>query len=133
MEAAFGVQRFEDVICSEPLYGEFVCFLDDYMSGAIAETNAEAFEIEDLVVVDFDYDSDLGGLTLNLCFKYTGDQHPDKPWCGNSFEFAETELRLFWRHDNWKFSMDSPFEVFVVKSDRELDYQERWERAPGRF
>lgn len=125
LKAAFGVDTFDDVIYEEPLYTNFIMFIEEEMSGAIAETNAEGFEVEDLHVNRYQYDPQSGLLTLNLSFKYSGSQMPDKPWCGNEFDFLDSRLRLYWRDDQWDFDFVETFEVLESDNDRARDYRDQ--------
>jgi len=125
LKGAFNVSSLDEVIYLEPVYTNFLMLIDDEMSGAIAETNAEGFGVDDLNVIDTDYDVASGLLTLTLSFEYSGDQMLDKPWCGNAFYILEALLRLCWRGDGWEFSYNDMFEVLQSDTDRDRDYSQQ--------
>jgi hypothetical protein len=94
------------------------------MSESIADTNAGGFEIDNLQVIQTQYDPTQGLLTLTLSFDYSGEQMPDKMWAGTTFYFQKTLLCLYWRGSSWVFDDYHPFEVLESDSDRDRDYQE---------
>ncbi|WP_419594441.1 hypothetical protein [Thiolapillus sp.] len=75
---------------AEDFFAGFVDEIDlrlgDVMSGPIAETNAWAYAIDEYWVRKTIPDVNRGELTLDVNIQYSGDQDPDKPFCGSQFD-----------------------------------------------
>ena len=123
MEAALGVTRLEDAVFENSIMSDLDSLVEDMMSGAIAETNAYNFGVEDVEVTSSQYDPTNGILTLGLNFSYTGEQDPDRVYHGNAF-YLTAMLNLFRKDGEWQLAEDEPLTILSDESDQDRDYAE---------
>jgi len=78
-------QTLDDLISSDEVFYQIDNQLGEELSGDIAGTNASGFMIDDynILTCDAEADSELYVVTLDIT--YTGEQDPDRPWCGDQF------------------------------------------------
>lgn len=123
VRAAFGVEDVGELIYEEPSYGELNMELGDALAGDIAETNAYAFGLDDLVVSSSIYDADTGQVLIDVTFQYTGEQDADKVYHGATFYVVAT-VRLHWHDCSWHLSDDDGLEILECENERDLDYRQ---------
>ena len=121
---AFGTNDLSETVFDSSVYPALEELLEEEMSGAIAETNAEAFSIDDMQVNKTDYDESTGILALSADIQYAGDQIPDKVYSGTSFHL-EVIIRLFWDQTRWVLAEYDALEMISGISDQELDWQQQ--------
>ena len=92
------------------------------MADQVAATNACGFIVEDIEVLDADYDPHTGTLMLKIAFQYSGEQDLDKPWCGDVFYIPEAVMHICWRDQTWKIADDDPFEIVQFDTDADRDF-----------
>ncbi|MCX5470198.1 hypothetical protein OSH04_00570 [Alcaligenes sp. A-TC2] len=116
MRLAFGLEKLEDAIYEDEILSELELQLEDEMSGAMAETNAIFFTMENLDPTDANYDASSGHLTLTLNFDWEGDQDEERPWSGNAFNI-DAMITLVYRSKVWKLHEDYGLEIISSKSN----------------
>ena len=119
--AAFGIERWkalEDHVLVHEI-DELNRFVEEDMSGAVAETNAVGFYIDDYAVGGGRYDIDTGLLQLRVDVHYAGDPDPDRTYLGSSFD-CTYGVRLHWSGADWERD-DEPFEPWETRYEGERD------------
>lgn len=91
-------------------------FIDDEMSGAIAETNAVGFFVDGLGAYDSEYMQDLGLLRIKAEGAYTGEQDPDKSFHGRQFKI-EVRVDLVFRDGDWQVGDEDPIELLSAVNE----------------
>lgn len=127
MAAALGIGSLGELVEHEGIYQALESEVEDALSGAIAETNAYAFTIEDLEVVEAAYDASTGIVLLKAAFAYTGEQDPDKVYYGSTL-YADATIRLQRRGGLWQLCDQDGLEILHYESDVERDY---WAEQPA--
>lgn len=121
MMAAIGTNDLENPIFEESTFYALESEIETLMSGSIAVTNAYSFILEDLEVTSKTYDANTGVLTLKTSFQYSGEQDPDRAWCGSAF-FLNADIQLIRRHSNWRPHTDNWVKITTSESDQGRDY-----------
>lgn len=121
MRRAVGVSNLEDALYQDPIWGGLDSLVEDAFSGAIADTNATGFTIENLEISSADYDEANGVLTLEVYFEYQGEQDLDRVWHGNEF-YVDAQIQLIFRN-GWDFVEEDPLVVTGCKTDQDLDHE----------
>jgi hypothetical protein len=122
MLRAVGLTNFNEILFEDPLWGDLDFLVEDVMSGAIADTNATGFTVENLKVYSAEYDESTGIATIDVYFEYQGEQDPDRVWHGAAF-YIHGQVRLNFR-DGWSFVEDEDALVMTdVKTDQDLDHE----------
>ena len=121
MRRAVGVSSLEDVLYRDPIWAALDSLVEDAFSGAIADTNATGFTIENLEVSSADYDEANGVLTLEVYFEYQGEQDLDRVWHGSEF-YVDAQIQLIFRN-GWDFVEEDPLAVTGCKTDQDLDHE----------
>ncbi|KTS77100.1 hypothetical protein NS274_12775 [Pseudomonas oryzihabitans] len=124
MKAAFGVEDFRDAIYQDDVYSDLDLELERQLSGAIAETNAEAFTISDLIVRTKEYTGATGVLNLTISLTYGGSQHPDRPYHGAAFHL-EASIQLLRRKNTWRLAEEG---LIILNSESDMDRDHRSEQ-----
>jgi hypothetical protein len=126
---AVGLTTFDDVVFEDPIWEGLYSLVEDAMSGAIADTNAWDYSVENLEVTSYVYNDSNGVATLELSFEFQGEQDEDRPWSGSNF-FLDAELLLIFR-DSWSLAEDDPLTIKEVTCDRDIDHEDQlsYERA----
>jgi hypothetical protein len=122
--AALGLKNLSWVVDAFDLSEVIDELVEDHMSGAIAETNAYGFEVDDLSVTDVAYCEVTGTLSIQLSILYAGEQDPDRMYSGTKF-YLDALLRLCLIGNTWMPLFHDSFEVIGGKSDQELDWEEQ--------
>lgn len=126
---AFGTNDLKKAVDEVDLTDRLQDLADEAFAGAVADTNAYDFIVEDVEVSQATYDPSTGMLELDIAFQYSGDQDPDRPWHGNIFYVNDAKVRFYWRDERWQLAYDDEFEVLQVDTDRDRDYEQQ--RADG--
>jgi hypothetical protein len=121
MRRAVGVSSLEDVLYRDPIWAALDSLVEDTFSGAIADTNATGFIIDNLEVSSAYYDENVGVLTLEVYFEYRGEQDLDRVWHGSEF-YVDAQIQLIFR-DGWEFVEEDPLVVTGCKTDQDLDHE----------
>lgn len=118
---AVGVSNLEDVLYQDSIWAALDSLVEDAFSGAIADTNATGFSIENLEISSADYDDSSGVLTIDIYFEYQGEQDQDRVWHGSEF-YVDAQIQLIFR-DGWDFVEEDPLNVTGCKTDQDLDHE----------
>lgn len=127
MKRAIGKSNLGDLVEEESVYQALESEVEDTLSGAIAETNAYAFTIEDLEVIEAVYDASTGTALLTVAFSYAGEQDPDKVYHGSTF-YVDANVRLQRRDGTWALLDEDGLEIFGCERDVDRDY---WAEQEG--
>ncbi|WP_337261505.1 MULTISPECIES: hypothetical protein [unclassified Serratia (in: enterobacteria)] len=121
MVAALGVSDLSEALYEDNIYVELDQALEEQLSGAIADTNADNFSMDgDEEITEHEYDESTGMLTLKVSLTYLGDQHPDRVYAGSAF-YLDTIVRLVRRNNKWEFAEDG-LEIINGESDQDRDW-----------
>lgn len=120
--AAMGEDTPEEVIYRDEVLYAIDREVEDMLSSDIAETNAYGFSIENLEATKLNYDSKRGILALQALFDYQGEQDPERPFSGSSFEIV-AKIELLLRDNEWNFVEDS-LELISVTSNVNDDWND---------
>ncbi|MDN8601826.1 hypothetical protein Q0A17_20795 [Citrobacter sp. S2-9] len=118
--AAMGESSLKDVIYTEEVFSAIETEVGELLSGETADTNAYNFTVEDLYTTKANYDEQRGVLAVNATFKYQGEQDPDRPYSGKSFDVV-AEMELILRENKWSL-VDDSLELTSVVSDTDSDW-----------
>jgi hypothetical protein len=124
MKAALGTNDLDGVIYDDLIYEELDSLVEDQMAGAIAETNAVGFTIEDYESESANYDPQTGFLTIIASLSYSGEKDPEKVFSGSEF-FLEVQIRLFRSMHQWEFANKDELVIISSKSDQDLDWAQQ--------
>lgn len=119
--AATGFKNLDDILFLDSIYNELILEIENQMSGAIAETNADGFFIDDLQIISNKFDTTTGILFLTTSIQYTGDQILDKPWHGSTF-YLDVNIQLKLRSNEWMPVEYEWVEIIKGESDQDRDY-----------
>lgn len=118
MRAALGTDDFSEVVYQDDVFRLLYDEVEEALSGAIADTNAMGFEIENLDVKDADFEESTGVLFLEIFFDYAGEQDPDRVYHGSTFHVSAT-LMLARRNGEW--SVSEPYGLEIHEAERDVD------------
>lgn len=104
--AAMGESSLEDIIYRDDIFYAIDREAEERLSGNIAETNAYSFSVENLEATKVNYDAKRGILVVQAIFDYQGDQDPERPFSGSSFEVV-ARMELLLRDNEWSLIEDS--------------------------
>lgn len=121
MRAALGTSNLGDLVEEESVYQTLESEVEDALSGAMAETNAYDFSIEDLEVIKATYDASTGTALLTVAFSYAGEQDPDRVYHGSTF-YVDANVRLQRRDGSWELLDDDGLEILGCERDVDRDY-----------
>ena len=125
MMAVFGVKDFSDAIYEDDVFTALDLELEEQLSGAIAETNASGFTIDDLNVGSTEYNEVNGVLTLAVKLTYQGEQDPERMYSGTAF-FLTVTVELLRRDGKW-FLAEGGLSISSGESDADRDHRSEWE------
>ncbi len=125
MMAVFGIKNFSDAIHEDGVFSDLEQELEDQLSDAMAETNANNFAIGDSVVVSANYDAATGALRLGISIAWEGQQDPDRVYYGRVF-FLETDVNLIRRDGMWSLGEDGVC-IITSETDADRDRRTEWE------
>jgi len=91
----------EDLVLQS--WSELDSELEDTLSGSIAETNALGYMIDDWEIIDVDHDYDAKECIVFLSVSYSGEQDPDRMWCGTTF-YLKLKCRFIFEDGEWKLN-----------------------------
>lgn len=128
MEAALGTSDLGEVVYEHDIFFELDSLVEDCMSSEIADTNAYAFGIEDLHVLLASYDEQVGVLSLQVSFEYSGEQDQDRTYHGSAF-YIDAIVRLCRRNGVWTFS--DPDGLEIIRGESDMDRYHREDHADG--
>lgn len=104
--AAMGESSLEDIIYRDDIFYAIDREAEERLSDNIAETNAYSFSVENLEATKVNYDAKRGILVVQAIFDYQGDQDPERPFSGSSFEVV-ARMELLLRDNEWSLIEDS--------------------------
>ena len=126
--AALGMGRLSDLVEEENIRQALESELEDALSGAIAETNAYDFAIDDYEVVEASYDASTGVVLLKVAFSYAGEQDPDRAYHGTTL-YVDANVQLQRRGGLWELLEENGLEIIRCDRDVERDYWSEQEAA----
>lgn len=109
-----------EALYEDPAWTELNLALEDKLSGAIAETNAAEFTMEDIEVTGARYDASTGVLTLEVSFTYQGELDPDRAYSASEF-YLDASFRLKRRDGQWSLAEDG-IEIHSGETDQDRDW-----------
>lgn len=118
MRLALDLNKLEDAIYEGDILQKLDRMLEDEMSGAMAETNATWFTIENLAPDNALYDCANGYVKLELNFDWQGEQDEDRPWSGSEFNI-DAIVTLVYRSGEWQLHHENGLEIVQYDSDRD--------------
>lgn len=118
--AAMGESSLEEVICRDEIVYAIEREVEEMLSGDMAETNAYGFSIENLEATKVNYDPKKGVMSVQAAFEYEGEQDPDRPFSGSSFEIV-SKMEFLLRDNEWSLIEDS-LELTSVNSNVDNDW-----------
>ncbi|MFD3247740.1 hypothetical protein [Rahnella aquatilis] len=113
--AAMGEDTPEEVIYRDEVFYAIDREVEDILSSDLAETNAYGFSIENLEATKLNYDTKRGILTVQAIFDYQGEQDPERPFSGSSFEIV-AKMELLLRDNEWSL-VEGSLELTSVTSN----------------
>ena len=116
MRIAFEFNKLEDAIYEGDILQKLDLIVENEMSGAMAETNATFFMIENLVPENAVYDCTNGHVKLEINFDWQGEQNEDRPWSGSEFNI-DAIVTLVYRSNEWKLHHQDGLEIIHYDSD----------------
>ena len=130
IKAALGIGSLGELVEEENICQALESELEDALSGAIADTNAYAFAIDDYEVVEASYDASTGVVLLKVAFSYAGEQDPDRPYHGTTL-YVDANVRLQRRGGPWGLLEENGLEI--IRFDRDVDRDYWSEQAAARL
>jgi hypothetical protein len=100
MLAVFGIKDFSQAIHEDDVYANLDLELEEQLSGAIADTNANGFTIDALEVETADYSDATGKLSLEVSLTYQGQQDQERMYHGAAF-YLKATVELLRRDGIW--------------------------------
>ncbi|MFD2883248.1 hypothetical protein ACFS4T_11855 [Pseudomonas lini] len=127
MRRAVGVSNLEDVLYRDSIWAALGSLVEDAFSGAIADTNATGFTIENLEISSADYDETNGMLTLEVYFEYQGEQDLDRVWHGSEF-YVDAQIQLIffgmvgtlWKKIRWPSLAARQTRIWIMKQSKPM-------------
>ncbi|MCK9703164.1 hypothetical protein LT706_17480 [Pseudomonas syringae pv. syringae] len=123
MMTVFGVRDFSDAIHEDDVYADLDQELEDQLSGAIAETNASGFTVDNLTVDASEYTDSTGMLILGVSLTYQGKQVQERVYHGAAF-FLTATVELLRREGKWLLAEDG---VSIISGESDADRDRRSE------
>lgn len=115
-----GIDEMEELVTDADTFQKLIFAVDDVMSGPMAETNAEAYGIENLEISDFWLLLDDKQLGIQISFEYNGDQMDGRAYAGSSFS-VDVDLYFQYHGNKWHLDEFGDFD-YTSETDRESYY-----------
>lgn len=113
----------EELIFNNDLYSYLELLIESELSEKTATTNAYNFELNIELIEFLSYDENNGILTLEMHFRFIGDQDPDAVYSGSSID-AIISLILYASGNTWQIDPDKLKVISSVLDTQRLDFYE---------
>jgi hypothetical protein len=118
MLAAIGTNELIEIIFETNVYDALSEEVEDLLGGAIAETNATDFTIENLDVDEASYDDATGAVSIRISFEYQGEQLPDRVYHGTTLH---VRAMVSVRRVGSEWQLADGDSVVITEEARDLD------------